>query len=221
MLKTLAIFATLATGLALPGCGSDPILAKADEERAADGDPSGAATPPGAHPPGQPAQPQPGDPGQPSPGDAINPPTGAPDQPQPGVPDQPQPGVPDVPDAGSTARSAPVEGPSVLLKGEVRYKDYQGGKVRLDLFDGDQRDLAKRPSVVGWTELSAPGPFEIRVSTDNDKIWLSAFNDANSNGKPDHEDPTGHYEDNPVRPKGEVIDDLVIQLEYNPRPEGE
>jgi len=220
-----AIFLGLGTAATTLGCGSDPILAMADQERAEEHGTAGdVQTPPAqAHPPnpGQTAPPQAGDPGQPGAGSPIQPPPGAPNQPQPGVPEDPTPGAPGAPQDQTAPATAPEDGPSVTLKGRVRYAEYKSGKVRVDVFDGDQRDFSKRPGVVGWAELTAPGDFEVTVPTSAGKVWLSAFNDANGNGAPDDMDPTGHLEDNPIRLSDDTLTGLVIDLEYNPRPEGE
>lgn len=220
--KTSTLFVAL-TVLCLQSCGADPILARADEERAEEGGQAGSVQPPpgAAHPPGAgaPDQPQPGDPGQPPPGDGIQPPPGAPDQPQPGVPDDPTPGRPDGPGPEQATPGAPPEGPSVTLRGEVRYAEYREGKVRVDVFDGDQLNRSKHPGVVGWADLSGPGPFELTVPSSTGKVWLSAFNDANGDGKPGHEDPTGFFAGNPLDLDDDSLTGLVIQLTYNPRPE--
>lgn len=219
VLTTLAAFAALC----VTGCGPDPILARADEERASQGEAGEPVRPPpGAEPqPGQPSAPQPGDPGQPSPGDAAQPPPGAPDQPSPGVPEEPEPGLPGGPGAETITPGIPTDGPTVVLRGEVRYPDYRSGRVRVDVFDGDQLDRSKRPGVVGWADLSAPGAFELTVPASAGQVWLSAFNDANGDGKPGHSDPTGFYADNPVQLAGDSTDGLIIVLEYNPPPEHE
>jgi hypothetical protein len=207
--------------LAVPfaqACGTDPILARADEERAEE--PTAGQPAPGqaaSPPPGAAAQPAPGQPGEPSPGDPSQPPPGAPDQPQPGVPDQPQPGAPVV----EIAPGEPQQGPTITLVGEVRFADYQGGRVRVDVFDGDQKDFSARPSVVGWAELDAPGPFELKVPSSAERVWISAFNDANRDGKPGHEDPTGFFADNPVALGERDVSGIVIDLVLEPPPEGE
>ncbi len=221
---TSTVFAALAL-LVSCGCGDDPILARADQERAEEGGQAGEVKPPpgAAHPPGQgqPSQPQPGEPGQPPPGAAAQPPPGEPGQPPPGVPDEPAPVAPEGPGPEAAVPGDPPEGPSVVLRGEVRYADYRGGKVRVDVFDGDQLDRTKRPGVVGWADLSGPGPFELTVPASTGEVWLSAFNDANSDGRPGHEDPTGFFGGNPLRLGSEAFDGLVIELRYNPRPEEE
>ncbi len=154
----------------------------------------------------------------------MQPPPGAPEQPLPGVPEDPTPGAPGAPGAPGeevVTPGAPTQGPTVTLKGEVRYRDHQAGKVRVDVFDGDQRDFSERPGVVGWAELTGPGTFEIQVPQSAGKVWLSAFNDANSDGKPGHGDPTGYLEANPVTLDDDIVSGLIITLEYNPRPEGQ
>ncbi len=216
---------------ALAGCGSDRILERADEERADEGIGSEGTTPgraveppPGAAEqpaPGSVGDPEPGQAGDPNPGDPAQPPPGAPDQPNPGIPEEPEPAAPGAPGGAERAGGTPSDGPTVTLKGEIRYRDYSRGKISLDVFDGDQRDFSARPSVVGRLELDAPGPFELAIPQGAGKVWISAYNDANDDGKPDHEDPTGFCSTNPVALDDQIIEGLVIQLEYNPPPEGQ
>lgn len=204
MSQARTILAAGLTALVGAGCGPDPILDEADQERAREDDHSTQVSRP--------------------PGSAIQPPPGAPTQPTRGIPEEPQPGQPDTPDARAGvpgAPGAPVDGPQVTLKGEVRYGDYKDGKVRVDVFDGDQRNFSKHPGVVGWVELAGPGPYEVQVPQAAERVWLSAYNDANNDGKPGHEDPTGYLEDNPVGLEDSTITGLDIELEYNPRPEGQ
>ena len=226
MIWEKSIFVLMVVGGGLfSGCGGDPILTRADQERAEEGsagqgDPyaPGTLRNPG---PGQPGQPTPGDPGQPEQGAAVQPPPGAPDQPQPGMPDQPRPGVPDQPGGQAADPGVPSEGPMVRIQGEVRYAGYSQGKVRVDVFDGDQRDHTKRPGVVGWADLDGPGPFDLAVSQASGKVWLSAFNDANGDGRPGHEDPTGFMADNPLVLDEDAISGVVIELKLNPKPDGD
>jgi hypothetical protein len=90
--------------------------------------------------------------------------------------------------------------------------------VRVDVFDGDQRDFTKRPGVVGWADLGAPGPFTLTVPTSAGKVWISAFNDANSNGRPDDQDPKGYHEQSPVALDDGDVDGIVLTLVYDPQP---
>ena len=196
--------------------GPDPILDRADQERAeegghhdrqADGGPElwGAG-------PGQEAPPEPGVPAQPAPGDPQQPEPGQPGEPGAGVPQQPDPGAP-----GDGGEQRPKEGPRVTISGSIEYSDYEAGKLRIDVFDGDQRDFSKRPSVVTWHALEAPGSFSVSVPQSVNKVWFSSFNDANENGRPDHEDPTGIYSSNPVDVTAGDVTGVVIELSVRER----
>ncbi len=195
-------------------CGADPIMDRANAERAEESNGQGGAGHPG---PGQANGPIPGDPSQPPPGQAAQPPPGAPPQPEPGVPNQPQPGTPD--DQVEATAGTP-DGPTITLSGTVRYGDYGKGTIRVDVFDGDQSDrsLAQRPGVVAWADMESPGAFSVQLPVSKGKVWLSAFNDANGDGKPDHEDPGGQCQDNPMVVGNQDISGVVIDLQYNPKP---
>ena len=155
---------------------------------------------------------------------------GKPEEPKPGIPGEPSPGIPGAPQAGvpgehspgeSGKSTAPVdEAETTLLKGTAVFDTYTSGIVRLDVFDGDQTDFALRPSVVAMEQLDKPGAFEFRVPISVGRVWLSAFNDANTNGRPDPQDPTGFYAKNPVDVSGGgVVDGLTILLEVREPPE--
>ena len=189
---------------ALVSCG-DPILDKVESDEAGPAQPiAGRDVPPEGV--GIPEEPAPGVPGEPSPG--------LPGSPQEGTPGEHQPGK-----AG--AGNAPVnESETTLIKGEVVFSDYSSGIVRLDVFDGDQTDFALRPSVVAMEQLAKPEPFELRVPMSTERVWLSAFNDANTNGRPDPQDPTGFYAKNPLDVSGGgVVEGVVILLEVREPPE--
>lgn len=206
----------------MSGCADDPILARADEERAEEieAGPSSASGDGVTPPPGATNQPSPGQAAVPVPADPSKPPPGAPAQPAPGIPEEPQPAAPGAPGGAAIQPETPDEGPTTVLSGEVRYADYRRGPVRIDIFDGDQRDFSARPRVVGKAELSGPGAFEITVPRSVGEVWISAFNDADSDNKPDQDDPTGFCAGNPVQLDRDEIGKLVIELEYNPPPEG-
>ena len=73
---------------------------------------------------------------------------------------------------------------------------------------------------VAMEQLDKPGAFEFRVPISVGRVWLSAFNDANTNGRPDPQDPTGFYAKNPVDVSGGgVVDGLTILLEVREPPE--
>ena len=176
------------------GCGEDPVLEAAREEAASGSGAAGGS-------PGPPAQPSPGDPGQPSPGAASEPTPGIPDEPPPGDPGQPPPGG----KAHAEGEIPPPQGvETVKVSGSVAVEDYSGGKITLDVFDGDHSAVGgDRPNVVGRVVLDQPGPFELTVAKDS-PIWLSAFNDADGDNRPSKKEPFGAYPDNPVKPRGDV-----------------
>lgn len=163
--------------LLIPACGGDPVLEAAREEAARDGS---------AAPTGQPGQPGP-------PGEAGTPAPGIPEEPKPADPGQPPPG-----DAGPQTGIRAPEGPVVTIRGRVVYPDYKGGPVRIDLFDGDHSSLGgPRPGIVSRAELGAPGAFEITVAQGT-KVWISASNDEDDDGRPSPLEPFGDYAKNPV-----------------------
>ncbi|MCB9744635.1 MAG: hypothetical protein H6741_01125 [Alphaproteobacteria bacterium] len=199
----------LLLGLGL-GCGEDPAL-KAAREQAEKGEagvqPGQAGTPsPGQA--GTPAQPQPGRPG--------DPPPGKPGDPSPGEPGDPKPGVPGQPDG----IGAP-EGPTVTIRGSIRLDDWSAGAVRIDVFDGDHSALGgPRPGIVTRAEIPKPGPFEIVVS-EGSRLWLSAFNDENQDGRPSPIEPYGEYSRNPVVANGDVEGvELVLERRDPPDQRG-
>jgi hypothetical protein len=181
---------------------------------------------------GVPEEPEPGQPEEPEPApagteDRPSPPpmtvgSGEPDAPKPGVPDEPTAAPPGTPggahhegkEAGDDA-----EGPHALVRGRV---DAPGGsgKIRIDLFDGDQRNVSgPRPKVVGVHEIDSPGGFELSVPLTHKRVWLGAYRDLNGNHRPDKGEPSGWYSRNPV-----FLDSLpasvVISLEVEGKSSG-
>lgn len=173
---------------------------------------------------GTPAEPEPGTPTDPEPAapgtsDQPEPPPSAgggdPAEPQPGVPKDPEPAPPGSPGGahheGKEAGGA-EEGPHVLIRGRI---DAPGGSgvIRIDMFDGDQRNVAgPRPKVVGVHEIATPGRFEVSVPQSHRRVWLGAYRDLNGNNRPDKGEPTGWYKRNPVFLDGSPPS-VVIELE--------
>lgn len=173
---------------------------------------------------GTPEEPEPGIPTDPEPAAAGSserpapPPSsggGAPAEPQPGVPEEPEPAPPGSPGGahheGKEGGGA-EEGPHVLIRGRI---DAPGGKgvIRIDMFDGDQRNVAgPRPKVVGVHEIATPGGFEVSVPQSHGRVWLGAYRDLNGNNRPDKGEPTGWYKRNPVFLDGSPPS-VVIELE--------
>ena len=176
--------------LSVIACGSDPVLEAARAE--AEGltvvpevsAQAGAGRPLGpTGPAGRPEKPAPKS-------------VGKPEDPGPGKPGEPTPGVPDEPPPGGLPTP---EGPTTLIKGTIEVQDYSGGPVMIDAFDGDHKDLSKskRVSLVSRAKIDTPGAFEIAIP-EGGKVWISAYNDINEDGRPSREEPFVDYGDNPV-----------------------
>lgn len=198
--------------LLLLACGRDPILDRADEL----GPQAGAGQPGGGNGGGNGG----GDGGGPAPGRAVDPSPAVPRPPEPGSAVQPPPGTPTEPAPGSPGGQA--DGPQVVLKGEIALPDYELGQVRIDIFDGDQRELeGPRPSVVGVATMERPGAFEVSVPASAARVWLGAYVDEDLDGRPSPQDPAGWYAGNPVETAGGAdgaVDGIVIVLERQPPP---
>lgn len=194
----------------LVACGRDPILKKAEDLHAGS---AGGGGRPGAEGAGVPEGPRPGKAVEPSPGNPEPPAPGQPASPPPGAAAPGAPGTPNAPAAPGT-----IDGPVVLVRGEVRLDDYELGSVRIDVFDGDQKKLdGPRPSVVGVLTLERPGPFEVKVPASVTQVWLGAYIDENLDGRPGPQDPSGWYTGNPVDTEGGA-EGIVIELIRQPPP---
>ena len=123
-------------------------------------------------------------------------------EPTPGVPEEPKPAPPGSPGGaahkGKDDGQVEEEGPQAMVRGRVDAP--QGlGMIRIDLFDGDQRNVAgPRPKVVGVHEIDDPGSFELSVALSHKRVWLGAYRDTNGNKRPDKGEPSGWYARNPV-----------------------
>lgn len=188
--------------IALPACGEDPVLEAAREEASSSSSSSGGNAR-GSGPSG---------------GTPENPPPGDPSQPGAGIPEEPAPGDPNVPPPEGGVKPhddgtiPPPEGAAtILLKGTIEIPDYQGGKITIDVFDGDQSiKSGKRPDIVGRATFDGPGAFEMEVIADT-PIWLSAYADQDENGRPSKEDPMGPCDCNPVK-SDEDVTGVVLEL---------
>ena len=181
---------------------------------------------------GVPEEPKPGVPSEPTPAaagsaDRPEPPPsqagqGEPDEPQPGVPDEPQPAPPGSP--GGAAHQGKMNGeeergPEALIRGRI---DAPGGSgmIRIDLFDGDQRNVAgPRPKVVGVHEISSPGGFEVSIPQSHKRVWVGAYRDLNGNKRPDKGEPSGWYPRNPVY-LDSLPSSVIISLEVEGKASG-
>lgn len=189
--------------LALAACGGDdPILERAEA--------LSAAAPPGANSPGPAAQPAPGTPSQPPPAAAAPPGAGTPPSPTPGTPQEPPPGG---------GPGGPTQGPSVTLSGVIQLAQPTAGAVRIDVFDGDQRDLSgPRPQVVGMGKIAAAGPFSVAVPQSAAKVWIGAFVDVDGDGRPGPAEPSGWYARNPVSTASGDVNNINLSLAVEGRP---
>jgi len=191
--------------------GQPQVTGEAEEPTAAVPEEPTAAVPEEPTP-GIPEEPEPAAPGA---VDRPKPPPGAEGvavEPEPGIPDAPKPAPPGSPGGAEHKgkEAGQVEtGPQVILRGHVTGEGISG-KIRIDLFDGDQRNVAgPRPKVVGVHDMPAPGAFELSVPVSADRVWIGAYQDANSNKRPDKGEPSGWYSRNPVH-MDNVPDDIGI-----------
>lgn len=180
--------------------------------------------------PGVPEAPTPGVPEQPEPAaagaeDRPEPPPagdGAVAEPEPGVPDEPEPAPPGSPGGAhhKGKEGEPTEdGPHVTLRGSVGGEGATG-KIRVDLFDGDQRNVSgPRPKVVGVHELASAGSFEVSIPVSAGRVWVGAYADINGNNRPDKGEPFGWYSRNPVH-MGDVSKPIDITLEVEGKSSG-
>jgi len=176
--------------------------------------------------PGTPAEPQPGIPEDPEPAapgsEAVpDPPPGGdgvPAQPEPGVPEEPKPAPPGTPGgAEHPGKDGGIvdEGPHVTIRGSISSGSLNG-KIRIDLFDGDQRNVSgPRPKVVGVHEINESGPFEVSIPASVGKVWLGAYLDSNKNNRPDKGEAVGWYSRNPVH-----LDDVPKAVNITLQEEG-
>jgi len=201
-------------------CGKDPILEAVDKMDQVDGSAvmsdqaDGKQANPGAGgdpeegiaeepEPGIPEEPKPAPPGTqefpepPKSKDGL----GQPEEPEPGIPEDPSPAPAGSPGGAHHANKdggEEAEGPHVNIRGRV---DGPGGKgkIRIDLFNGDQRNVAgPRPKVVGVHEIASPGGFEVSIPATEKRVWIGAYRDVNGNNRPDKGEPAGWYSKNPV-----------------------
>ncbi len=159
--------------------------------------------------PGTPEEPEPGIPEDPEPAapgteSQPAPPTsgdGVPTQPEPGIPDEPKPAPPGTPggaDHPGKEGGLVDDGPHVTIRGTISANS-ANGKIRIDLFDGDQRKVSgPRPKVVGVHDIGQLGPYEVSVPLSVGRVWLGAYLDANGNNRPDKGEAFGWYGQNPV-----------------------
>ena len=160
---------------------------------------------------GEDGEPEPGIPEEPTPApagstDRPTPPPpggeGKAKEPEPGVPEEPTPAPPGTPggaDHPGKEGGVVEEGPQVILRGSISGGEEVGGRIRIDLFDGDQRNTSgPRPRVIGVHEVDKSGPFELSVAQSAERVWIGAYRDLNQNNRPNEGEPFGWYAKNPV-----------------------
>lgn len=87
----------------------------------------------------------------------------------------------------------------VLFEGKISVDNWSGKPIRIDIFDGDQRNIGgKRPSVVLSEKLDTIGDFSIKVPQEEGNVWIGAYIDEDQDGRPGPKDPSGWYAGNPV-----------------------
>lgn len=184
--------------VSIPACGGDPIL----EQAARSEEPSVVS--------GTDILPTPViEPGAPPAVDLV-----------PGIPAEPAPGVPSEPGPGSADAASPAAGDDqVSVQGRISAQDWAPGvTIRIDVFDGDQRDLtAPRPSVVGMARISAPGAYTVSVAESAGAVWVGAYADLDGDGWPSHTEPVGWFSGNPLDLSSTVTGvDLSLAVEAPP-----
>lgn len=87
----------------------------------------------------------------------------------------------------------------VTFEGTITVENWSGKPIRIDVFDGDQRNIGgKRPSVVISEKLNEAGPFSLKIPVEDINVWIGAYIDEDEDGRPGPKDPSGWYVRNPV-----------------------
>ena len=93
----------------------------------------------------------------------------------------------------------PKDGEFVTFKGEIVADNPDQKSIRIDIFDGDQRNIGgKRPSVVVSTTVEKGMTFEIFLPKQEQMLWIGAYIDEDGDGRPGPLDPSGWYSGNPI-----------------------
>jgi len=109
----------------------------------------------------------------------------------------------------------------VSFSGEIRVENWSGKPIRIDIFDGDQRNIGgKRPSVVRSEIITTTGPFTLFVPKSELQLWIGAYIDEDQDGRPGPQDPSGWYSANPVTASSAQTD-ISISLELLNDPKAE
>ena len=93
----------------------------------------------------------------------------------------------------------PKDGEFITITGTIDANNPNNKPIRIDIFDGDQRNIGgKRPSVVVSTTVEAGPEFEISLPKKEQMLWVGAYIDEDGNGRPGPLDPSGWYSGNPI-----------------------
>ncbi len=93
----------------------------------------------------------------------------------------------------------PKDGEFITISGTIEANNPTNKSIRIDIFDGDQRNIGgKRPSVVVSTTVEAGPEFEIFLPKNKQMLWVGAYIDEDGNGRPGPLDPSGWYSENPI-----------------------
>lgn len=103
----------------------------------------------------------------------------------------------------------PKDGEFITITGTIDANNPNNKPIRIDIFDGDQRNIGgKRPSVVVSTTVEAGPKFEIFLPKKEQMLWVGAYIDEDGNGRPGPLDPSGWYSGNPI--SGEADHSRVV-----------
>ena len=144
------------------------------------------------------------------------------EQPTLGVPEEPLPGVPAPPRA--VVLDDQPEQPSALeqieISGVILVQGWNGNEIRIDIFDGDQRQIGgNRPSVISSSSVNKPGAYKISIPKGDGKYWIGAYVDQNGDGRPGKQDPSGWYLGNPISASQPATGiELVLSVPDDPIP---
>ena len=93
----------------------------------------------------------------------------------------------------------PKDGEFITISGTIKANNPNNKPIRIDIFDGDQRNIGgKRPSVVVSTTVESGPQFEIFLPKKEQMLWVGAYIDEDGNGRPGPLDPSGWYGENPI-----------------------
>ncbi len=114
----------------------------------------------------------------------------------------------------------------VKISGTVTFDDYKKGLIQIDVSDKGmfgRGGRATRPKIITLYRMEKPGPFELEVAANSGEVWLSAYNDADQNGKPTRGEPRGTATGNPYKVGTEDITgvEIILTPERIPPPPGQ